>query len=54
MRFLWIVPIGLILFFLTSCSQIIGDSDELQTMPVTNNPLIVPQHGGGMPMGSAH
>lgn len=31
------------------CFQTSGDDDDLRTVPVTNNPYIVPNHGGGLP-----
>jgi hypothetical protein len=46
MRRLWIV---LSLALLASCFQTYND-EELHAVPVTNNPHIVPNHGGGLPM----
>jgi hypothetical protein len=31
------------------CFQTTGDDADLRTVPVTNNPHIVPNHGGGLP-----
>lgn len=36
-------------FALSSCFQTYNDEDELRTVPITNNPHIVPNHGGGLP-----
>jgi hypothetical protein len=44
-----------LLFFLlpvllcTSCFQAYSEDDDLRTVPVTNNPNIVPNHSGGFP-----
>lgn len=35
---------------LTGCMQTQSEDDDLRTVPVTNNPYIVPNHGSGMPM----
>jgi hypothetical protein len=43
----WIV---LALGMLAGCFQTFNDDDELHAVPVTNNPHIVPNHGGGLPM----
>lgn len=40
--------LGSILFICTSCSNCC-DKDDLNTIPVTNNPLIVPDHGSSIP-----
>ncbi len=37
------------LLVLTSCFQTYGDDDDLRTVPVTNNPHVVPNYGGGLP-----
>lgn len=44
---IFIIFSALILLF-SSCFQTYND-DELNTTPVTNNPHIVPNHGGGLP-----
>ncbi|MEM8628507.1 MAG: hypothetical protein AAGF04_00280 [Chlamydiota bacterium] len=38
------------LFCLSSCASWAYEEEDLSTVPVTNNPHIVPQHGSGMPM----
>gem|GEM_PF-3293495 len=38
------------LLALTGCFQTFNDDDNLHTVPVTNNPHIVPNHGSGLPM----
>lgn len=43
----WIV---LSLLSLAGCFQTFNDDDDLHAVPVTNNPHIVPSHGGGLPM----
>lgn len=43
----------LFLIPLTGCFQIFNngdDDEELHTVPVTNNPHVVPNHGSGFPM----
>jgi hypothetical protein len=35
------------------CFQTSDDGSDLRTVPVTNNPYVVPNHGGGMPGGGA-
>ncbi|MDP1608093.1 MAG: hypothetical protein Q8L98_02125 [Chlamydiales bacterium] len=37
------------LIALTGCFQFYDEADNLRTVPVTNNPHIVPSHGSGMP-----
>ncbi len=40
-------------FGLSSCVQTYSggdDDDDLRTVPVTNNPNVVPNHGSGLPM----
>jgi len=40
----------LIIFLLcTGCFQTSSDDEDLRTVPVTNNPHVVPNHGGGLP-----
>ena len=34
-----------LLFLLTGCFQAYSEDDELRTVPVTNNPHIVPNYG---------
>jgi hypothetical protein len=34
---------------LVGCFQAYDDGDELRTIPVTNNPHVVPTHGGAIP-----
>lgn len=41
--------ISLSLLALAGCFQTFNDND-LHTVPVTNNPHIVPNHGSGLPM----
>ncbi|MBS0625945.1 MAG: membrane lipoprotein lipid attachment site-containing protein [Verrucomicrobia bacterium] len=41
------------LLALTSCFQIYDDENDFRTVPVTNNPHVVPSHGSGMPGGAA-
>lgn len=31
------------------CFQVTSDDADLRTVPVTNNPNVVPNHGGGLP-----
>lgn len=31
------------------CFQTSNSDDDLRTVPVTNNPHVVPSHGGGLP-----
>lgn len=33
----------------TGCFQATSDDADLRTVPVTNNPHVVPNHGGGIP-----
>lgn len=42
----------LLLTFLgfAGCMQTESDDDFIHTVPVTNNPHIIPNHGSGMPM----
>ncbi len=35
---------------LSGCMQPQNEDDILRTVPITNNPYIVPNHGSGMPM----
>jgi len=39
----------LALIALTGCFQTYNEDDELRTIPITNNPYVVPNHGGGLP-----
>jgi hypothetical protein len=41
--------IALFLIALTSCFQAYDPDDDLRTVPVTNNPHIIPNHGNGLP-----
>lgn len=45
MRFLAVLS----LIALTGCFQAYSEDDGLNTVPVTNNPHIVPNTGGGFP-----
>ena len=47
-KFFYVVFVSFF-FALCGCYQTSSDEDELRTIPVTNNPLIIPQHGSGMP-----
>lgn len=44
----------LLMLTLTSCMEMHGEDDDLRTVPITNNPHIVPNYGstGGIPMPS--
>ena len=46
------------LLALAGCFQTTGDDADLRTVPITNNPHIVPSHGGlpgmGAPTGGPH
>jgi hypothetical protein len=42
--------ISLLWFLVAGCFQTYNDEDELRVVPVTNNPHVVPEHGGGFPM----
>lgn len=37
-------------FSLTGCFQAYNEDEDIRTVPVTNNPHIVPNYGGGLPM----
>jgi len=37
------------LILTAGCFQSFNDHDELRTVPVTNNPNIIPNHGSMMP-----
>lgn len=37
------------LLMLMSCCQIYDEGDDLRTVPVTNNPHVVPNHGSNIP-----
>lgn len=39
------------LLCLAGCFQTYNDDDDLRTVPVTNNPHVVPNYGSGLPMG---
>ena len=41
--------ISLSLLLLAGCFQTSSDDEDLRTVPITNNPYIVPNHGGGIP-----
>ncbi len=45
-KILFVLLIGL-----TSCFY--AEDDDLRTVPVTNNPNIVPNHGSGLPFSGA-
>ena len=36
-------------FALTGCFQAYNQDDDLRTVPVTNNPYVVPNYGGSLP-----
>jgi len=36
---------------LTGCFQAFNEDSDLHAVPVTNNPHVVPNYGGGVPMG---
>lgn len=42
--------IYLMLLFLTGCFQAYNEDEDIRTVPVTNNPHIIPSHGSGLPM----
>lgn len=44
-RFAWAILLGL-----SGCFQAQNEDDILRTVPITNNPYIVPNHGSGLPM----
>lgn len=37
------------LLIVTGCFQAYNPDDDLRTVPVTNNPHVVPNHGNGLP-----
>ncbi len=37
------------LVLLSGCFQVYDDENDLRTVPITNNPHVVPSHGSGMP-----
>ena len=39
----------ILLTVLTGCFQAYNEEDDLRTIPVTNNPHVVPNHGSGLP-----
>jgi len=43
-RLLFLSLIGL-----AGCFQTYNADDDLRTIPVTNNPYVVPSHGSGLP-----
>ena len=49
MRHRWIIL--LTLGTLSGCFQTYNEDADLYTVPVTNNPHVVPNHGSGFPMG---
>ncbi|HSX26169.1 MAG TPA: hypothetical protein VLE89_04090 [Chlamydiales bacterium] len=40
----------LALLALAGCFQTYSDDDDLRTVPITNNPHVVPNYGSGLPM----
>lgn len=38
------------LLALAGCFQTFNEDEDLHTVPVTNNPHIIPNHGSGLPM----
>lgn len=47
----WIV---LSLLVLAGCIQAYNPDDDLRTVPVTNNPNLVPNYGNGLPIGGGN
>jgi hypothetical protein len=41
--------VSLFLLVLAGCFQASSDEDDLRIVPITNNPYVVPNHGGGIP-----
>lgn len=39
-----------LLLGLAGCFHTYNEDDDLRTVPVTNNPYVVPNHGSGLPM----
>ncbi len=39
----------LLFLLIAGCFQTTSDDADLRTVPVTNNPHVVPNHGGGFP-----
>ena len=37
------------LFALAGCFQAYNPDEDLRTVPVTNNPHVIPNHGSGLP-----
>ena len=35
---------------LAGCFQTYNEDDDLHIIPITNNPHVIPNHGGGLPM----
>ena len=40
----------LLLLGVAGCFQSYSEDDDLRTIPVTNNPYVVPNYGSGLPM----
>ncbi len=40
----------LLLLGLAGCFQARSEDDDLRTIPITNNPYVVPNYGSGLPM----
>lgn len=47
-RWVFFCLMGVSLFFLSGCYQVRGE-DDLRTVPVTNNPNIIPNQGSRIP-----
>ncbi len=41
--------LAICLFVLAGCFQAYNPDDDLRTVPVTNNPHVVPNYGNGLP-----
>ncbi|MES2273202.1 MAG: hypothetical protein V4487_03325 [Chlamydiota bacterium] len=39
----------IMLFALAGCFQAYNEDDDLRTVPITNNPHVVPNYGSGFP-----
>jgi hypothetical protein len=37
------------LLILSGCYSMSSEEDDLRTVPITNNPYVIPNHGGGLP-----
>jgi hypothetical protein len=46
---LWALP----LLLLAGCFQTYNDDEDLRAVPITNNPHVVPNYGGGFPTAGA-